>query len=122
MKRAHLCLLVAACLLLAANLLIVVLLDRDRPVYGQSVGAESGQFILATVISPSGSRPAVYVLDTESKILASYETTTSAGIELRGLRRLEWDLSGEIQEWPDAALVRSSAVRRVQEKVESLRK
>ncbi len=107
----------AACVLLALSLALVSMIRSASDAHGETGGVESGKFIMATLVSPSGSRPAVYVLNTETELMAAYETSTSGGIELKGIRRITWDLQ-EHYEWPDVAAARKSSVRSVKDQVD----
>jgi len=107
----------AACVLLALSLALVSMIQSAPEAHGETGGVESGKFIMATLVSPSGNRPAVYVLNTETELMAAYETSISGGIELKGIRRITWDLQ-EHYEWPNVATSRESSVRNVKKKVE----
>jgi hypothetical protein len=84
-------LLAVCCTLLAVNLYVALRGPQLPFAYGQSVGVPSGSVVLATGVSQGGSEAVLYLYDAPSQSLACY-TVKGQGIELRGVRRVTYDL------------------------------
>lgn len=83
-----------ACTLLAVNLIVELRGPQIPIAYGQAVGTPSGQTVLATGMNQSGNEAVLYLYDVGSQSLACY-TTRGQGIELKGTRRVTWDLKAQ---------------------------
>ena len=81
--------------LLAVNLYVAFYRAPQFPVaFGQAVGTPTGQVAIATGQTSSGGKAVVYIYDIPTKKLACY-SVEGAGIELKGVRELTWDLQAE---------------------------
>ena len=84
-------LLSVCCTLLAVNLIVALRGPQLPFAYGQAVGTPSGQVVLATGMNQSGNEAVLYLYDVGTQALCAY-TTKGQGIELKGTRRVTWDL------------------------------
>lgn len=79
------------CTLLAVNLVVALREPKLQVAHGQAVGTPAGQAILATGMTQSGNEAVLYVYDVGTQALAAY-TTKGQGIELKGTRKITYDL------------------------------
>ncbi len=79
------------CTLLAVNLVVALRGPQLPFAFGQAVGTPSSSVVLATGMNQSGNEAVLYLYDISSQALACY-TTKGQGIELKGTRKITWDL------------------------------
>src|SRR5512145_1784995 len=99
MRQNFIIVLLTVCATLLAVNLYVSLQRPELPVaFGQAVGVPSGSVAIATS-QGTGPEPWCFLYDVTSQRLAVY-SCKNAGLELKGVRQLTWDL--QLQELPPA--------------------
>jgi hypothetical protein len=82
--------------------------------FGQAAAATEGGILMAT--AETQNEVFLFVYDLKGKKLASYNVRSGPGIELKGVRDIQWDLSADLQEYPVST--RPTAVKNMKKEIE----
>jgi hypothetical protein len=126
MRRPTVVLLAAACLIGLLNIAIEALPNAfaQAPAGAASSGSDtqgqsSSDVVLATAVNSASSEALVFVYDKREQVIACY-ATRKAGLELRGIRKIAWDVQN--QEYPKPPDNDPTSVRNIRKEIEELQK